>query len=468
MVSWKLISKINDKTKNSLLDKIPDNCVLESYICSCGYNHFLIKHPNENNNYHCKKCNNEQFYNANSVWKDSASLFDQYLENDFIYKYEIKKDIKQISLFYTIEIPIDINYSTKKINYKKMKIFSFNLKSTGEYKENSIISLKGETITKIYNYFEDYLNKDNYFNLPQHPTDKLTTKRAIFFLKNKYLKDFEFCYWDDIPIIKTDELHVKQALMHIAKYPKSKSVKRELYKNYQRQMSNTKKFESAMIVVFFETIKNISFLKMLLRKTFTYSTYKKPDKEGLLALVTFFKKYYTEKQIRNFFLSQKSDFHGDLLYSIIGMYPIIEYKLKKRCNINPIYDEFTRIYIEHQYETKKDNKFSYSKVKKKQCYEIEGYQVKLPNNVQELYDWGDSLQNELAVYLESLSFGIHTVFGFFKNKNLLFFVDIFERNIETAKGKKNRELTKKENDILLKWFKQYSPQIIVPPKEFDL
>ena len=99
--------------------------------------------------------------------------------------------------------------------------------------------------------------------------------------------------------------------------------------------------------------------------------------------------------------------------------------------------------------------FQYDERFAKSCIHIEDYQIKLPQNGKELYDWSNHLQNCLSGYGKRIQGKETIVFGFFKDDKIKFVVEIKDNKIAQASSKYNKDLQDEEKILILRWFKKY-------------
>lgn len=82
---------------------------------------------------------------------------------------------------------------------------------------------------------------------------------------------------------------------------------------------------------------------------------------------------------------------------------------------------------------------------------LDKYIIKLPTTGQELWQWGENLQNCISSYAFKISTYATAIYGFFIDDDLKFVVELEYTEVLQASGYKNRLLTKYEQIILNQW-----------------
>lgn len=88
-----------------------------------------------------------------------------------------------------------------------------------------------------------------------------------------------------------------------------------------------------------------------------------------------------------------------------------------------------------------------------------GYNVNLPNNNLELYEWANDLRNCLAGYEDRIRSHKTTVYGFFIQSNLIFAVEIQMGAIIQAHRKYNYPIEPQQRKILNLWLKESKERV---------
>ena len=96
--------------------------------------------------------------------------------------------------------------------------------------------------------------------------------------------------------------------------------------------------------------------------------------------------------------------------------------------------------------------FTYEDVFNQATVNLETYEIKLPQNGKELYEWSNELHNCLSIYYKSIQKRETTVYGFFLENEIKFAVEIRDNEIIQAKAKYNNDLNSSEKDFVFSWF----------------
>jgi len=142
---------------------------------------------------------------------------------------------------------------------------------------------------------------------------------------------------------------------------------------------------------------------------------------------------------------------------ILNQYKIIKYDLKKeykkaKCTPRGIHDEFVRILNKNKYKHLQNKTLTYEQKQYDALIKIEEYEVKLPNNGAELYEWADTLHNCMASYLDMIKGGKTIIYGFFKDNKIEFAVEIKNDTIIQAYRSYSRDLVLEQSVLLNDWF----------------
>ena len=347
MVSWRLVTKFDDM-HHLFSDVIQTDYFVETYICSCGDTQFIVKHKDQKIDYQCAKCENVKFYDANLAWNNFTYFMQQHEDIEFAYEYRIKYMYSTLESLYVIKIPYSIDFISQEVFYGEKPIYTLAITEDGKIEKSYVQQLENRVIATINKNLLDEVNDIDSFECPKPKNKKITLEIAAFFLKNRHLKEFEFYYWDSAPKKTNKHLYVNDALMYIADYPKAKSIKKAIYKNYLRQMQDRGRFNSIAIEVFCKTINDsnivVKLLDLPLDSFVSSSIYPKDVQEFIL----FLKGYYTEKQILGFFSSQQLSEHPSLFEDILIIFTIIQKDglddifQKVVCKPVALYDELVR------------------------------------------------------------------------------------------------------------------------------
>lgn len=459
MIAWKLTTDFNEQ-RHLFFEKVETDYVVETYMCSCGHKDFIIKHSEQKLDYMCQECENTKFYDANTAWKDIVYFSNYHFDFEFIFEYDMQIMDDKISSIYIIQIPSDIDFSSRKVIFSKKQVCSLVLESDGELTENYLLKFNQEILATLKKNLTQYINNNRCFNIPDSGDKELNLTMASFFLKNKHLKDFDFYYWNKIEEFKAKDISIDGALEMIANYPKEKSVRKAYYKHYIEQLYNHGCFYSSFLEAFCINIKDTNILVRLLNIVFTDSLYRDIHREHLNEVLNFLTQYYSDKQILNLFSSSELQNNEYLLKDTLSEFnyskDVIENKFRKvACKIESLHDEFVRCTKEERYKHIHNQILDYTNEELKPCIKTNNYQVKVPKIGKELFDWADDLHNCMAGYFDEIKNNKTIIYGFFEEDVLSFAVEISDKRVVQSSGKYNADLTIIQHDIFIKWFELF-------------
>jgi len=98
------------------------------------------------------------------------------------------------------------------------------------------------------------------------------------------------------------------------------------------------------------------------------------------------------------------------------------------------------------------------KHKLKPCTKMNTYEIKLPQNEQELHAWAETLHNCMAGYYDRIVQNETLIYGFILNNKIEFAVEISEGYLIQASRACNDDLLLHQQEVLQKWLKRYFPQ----------
>jgi len=459
MIAWKLSCDFNTQ-KHLFADKITTQYVVETYICSCGFTDFVLKYLEDRVEYECDRCQNSEFYDANSAWKNLSHFLAQSKELVLNFDYDLFEEKRHILSRYYTSIPTSIDFLRGKVFYSKKDVHSVTLTREGELKENYSLGFSQTISSALKENLTECINEHNYFNIPKTEKKELTLAMAIFFLKNRDLKEFDFYYWLGVERLKGQELSIEKALQVITNYSNAKSVKRAIYKNYVTQMSEHSSFDFTFTEVFCKLIEDVNILSRLLSLNVRSSKHNKIESKSLYKFIEFLKKQYSEKQLLRLFSYPEFKSHKHMFRDLVRefMYNsnvVVANFHKVSCRVQALHDEFVRCTSEERYKSTFESSLSYTKKEIKPCVAIATYEVKLPNDGKELFEWAEELHNCMAGCFESIKNSEIAIYGFFKEETLVFAVEISDNELVQASGKYNTRLTTQEGKALYKWFKLF-------------
>jgi hypothetical protein len=462
---WRLTTEF--EKEQHLFSGIKSDYLINSFLCSCGDESFIVYKKQNWNGYTCPDCGNDTFNDANFAKKNFIFLI-KYCDMKFDYDYELQVDDKKIRASLVTQIPDTINFLRKKINYisigKQFLEIDYEGNIEDDRKDDEEIDwLKDYKTTykqmedMITNYIDEHLKE---LNLHLFKNKNFTLKQASFFLKHSNLKEFEFYSWTDLHYLPEDvDFTIEDAFKFLLCNKKEKSIKKALYSNHNKQIKNTKQYSISLPYVFIKKLKDPNIIVKLLK----LNLYELPiAKYSVEVLIDFLLLGYSEKQIYSLFLELQSNreayFLNDVMREIRSIENINQFYAeheKPRCTLSHIHNKIINYGIQERKKEIMSKSLTISDHNKKLCVNVDEYKVKLPQNGKDLYNWSRELDNCISSYFSEIENQNTSIYGFFKKDILKFAVEIRRKRILQASGKYNRRLDEKEEKVLTKWFSRF-------------
>lgn len=487
-ISWYLNADINDL--RSLFSHVILPYNVDSYICNCGHIETIIKDQNSiADKYICSSCENENFYDANKYqnnyfWYDSIkNLFDE----EFIFSLQpittYDNETKILKSLIQINVPNSIDLASNKASYKSKTLFEIQIDEFGNLKEilhaNFDLNLQ---ITEDEKRFCEYVSEEelvnknpflasfkkkilktfiqnsNYFKSKiLHKTKSL--EEFYFFVTHHHLLDTEFYKWKNIELLPKDkELTIIEALDYVLNYRTEKTLKKLVFENYAKQIREYKCYDFIYIYSITKCIKDVNILNRMLNIDLKSHIDEMPNSFYLISFIEFLSSKYTDKQIENLFISYSKNELFWLIDTVSIFSEVIDYIDEfevPKCKIENLHDDIIRF---HQMVLNKhliDVKFDYEDKFLDACTNIEDYQIKLPLDGIELFNWSNKLQNCLSGYWKLIKEKRTVVYGFYLDNEIKFAVEIKNNKIVQSKSKYNKDLQNKEMNLVKGWFIEF-------------
>lgn len=486
-IPWR-ISKCLDSEKNQLFYNLVDtNYIVHGYVCSCGQEELILSLNEGIPEYSCHQCGNEVFHDANFAHKFFELFLEKYgvapkVEDafDFSYKFEDEYfyDLTDVSLplefeykvtvfddhiisSYKTSIPIpkEIDFSRKKISSTPIHLYSIVLYNNGTVKEDYCVPYNYTFMQTIKRNLDEYIKVQQcVFGISKPHNESLTYKSLLFFLEHPWLKEYDFYLWDCVAHLPKEPLDMTQALLYMLQGKTHKSLKKAIFVNYALQKKQYGSFQTVFIRTIIGTIKDPNFIVDLLYTEQRFERLSFHDTLFVIDLILFLRGYYSEKQIVSLLLQMQSfdDEMIDILREFYYIRSEVETLFRKtKCSWIAIHDEMVR--CAHYKRTKHlmDEKLYYYQEYEKAIAKVLGYDVKLPYNRWELYEWSQKLHNCLSGYFDDIAKGRTIVYGFFIGTELQFAVELQDGKIEQAKGIYNRSLNPVQKEVLDVWYQRF-------------
>lgn len=496
LTPWKLTKQLS-QTNNLFQDEnLP--YLVDGYRCSCGAKSIVIRNDKESKKKRCSECDNELFFDVDLCTKQ-AFWYDYFFESKAQSKWTVDYDDIYddfVSSIFGLQEHLD---SQQARGRKSIETLPFHFKTIFKKENETVYILYGfehiytidlaadsfqETFFSIYKYGIDLSSGENTYNYMLEIDEKIqydfqlqlfeylqlndlidfpfvkqirTLNQLSFFLQNKHLIEYQFINWRDISFIPNQPTTIQQGLDLLLVAGGEKSVRKELYKNYERQLTTTRRFTTVFIKPFLSLIKDCNIRVNLLKMDFPHleEEYFCIDKFVSFLLLH----NYSEKQIYDFL--NKIDFDSDkdmsLFKDTMQLFNdlLIEpsYFKKVRCTLSLLHDEFIRATREVYLNKIYTQKLHYTKQERATCKKVREYHIKVPRDGYMLYKWSDLLHNCLSGYFHRILDKQTTVYGFFQGKELVFAVEIRDKMIIQASSKWNAKLNETQKEALMFWYK---------------
>jgi hypothetical protein len=482
-ISWYLNFHIND-VKTLFSDMILPYEV-DCYICLCGNKEIIIKNAMDSLiKFVCPICENSSFINANDynnnyIWYEKI---EDLLPSDFLLSLEpnvkLNEKDKILSCSIDLDIPILVDLCSEQITFNKKSIYELNTNSSNEFENKLNANFDLYSDTSDYDiYFKnitenDLISKNIYLSDYQRKILKKLQIQAVskvlkrtqsidqfeFFLKNDKLLEIDFYYWKEIDLLANENtLTILDALDYIGNYRNEKTLKKAIFQNYKTQMREKKSYSFIYIYSITRYIKDINILNRMIDINLKEHIEFMDNSYYLFKFIEFLSSKFTDKQIEKLFLSYEKNLPFWLVDSVALFSEIIDYlddfQISK-CKYDVLHDDIVKY---HQIVLEKElfnTKFKYDEKFLDACVNIEDYQVKLPLTGIELYDWSNTLQNCLSGYWKLIKEKKTIVYGFYKDDEIKFAVEIKNNKIVQSKSKYNKDLESRKLNLVLGWFKE--------------
>jgi len=479
---WHLILNINNIRTIFQEQILPYE--VECYICSCGKNEIFIKNSfTKLEEYECNECGNIEFYKTsdyqkNVTWyEDITNIFPE----DFLLSLDqqtlFNEEEKHFSSNINIYIPSSIDLASNKISDDKKTIFQISIDKYGflvqktnvNFNLNSLLSKNEEwnaegieeselinRHTILINYKKKILNKLKQLTKSNLLKKTISIEQFSFFLKNDYVLDLDFFYWKNIDFLDYKEnLKIDDALDFIGNYRSEKTLKKAIYIDYRNQMRKFNTYDYRYIYSVACCIKDANIAIRMLEFDFRIHLTFIDEINSLYLYMNFLTTLYSDKQIEKLFekYSLVEEFWlVDSIHLFLQVINIIEDFPKTKCNYSNIHDNLVKFHNIRLEDVLMNTIFTYEDVFNEAAVNLESYEIKLPKNGKELYQWSNELRNCLSSYYKSIEKRETTIYGFFLENEIKFAVEIRENKIVQAKAKYNNDLNSSEKDFVFSWF----------------
>lgn len=470
--SWLLNTKLNDHTNLFVDDTVASNYFARVYSCKCGSEE-IVTGDFYNNEYSCPHCRNSSFIDVEEIKKDPESFILEYYHHKFIklnFKFHTKVAIhnNKVEALALIKIPSSINFLEKEILKEDLIIASAPY--TPKIKPIENIPLRAiekelQKLTTQKQLFAPFIDR----KLSSIYSRK--EKQFEFILNHYNLKDLEFIKWSDTHFLTKIHYTIETALLELANMKQSKSIKHAIFENYLYQIKTYKSFNPLFIYAITSKFSDVNHIATLIDLKENFPVIE----DGFLfgAFLEYLLSRYTQKQVTHYFIKLQSLNHHYLLRDTLLTFRRLGKSLydetkKVKCTPNIIHDNLVQISLKIKYKNRQINHFEYSELQLSHLVNIGRYNVNLPKNNLELYEWADELQNCLAGYEELIASHRTTVYGFFIQSKLIFAAEINKGAIVQAYQKYNISLEAEQRKILRLWLKESKERVFIAKQSQNL
>lgn len=453
------------------------------FLCRCGqvdqlHSAALIAH---HPSHACSNCGNryyldsDMFLNNPKVTRWSKFYWDtENLKNDegwIVSTYAMipvpDYTIQKIRLKKIVLAAISLSFVGKH-NYKKwehgpLKKHIFNGRRKAEMLEETI---EAELMEKLSSFVlaspvpeMDWMAEQD---LPES-VGMSRIKMYAFFLRNPHLKEYEFFYWKSFDVFRklsASYPSVKEMLACILNFRQEKSIKRACYISYERSMKQLGYYDPTTDYIFAHQISDRNFLLQLISMDAEVKArlWQELRWDDIETFFVFLKEHYTQREITALFQNIGNSYYLRDVVQMLrgGMVDFIrEHFQKVRPSIEKLHDEF--IYIGNLGEGALEEKriFEYHKNDLMAQTTKEGLEYRLPETITILFGWSRHLHNCMYGYSQTIHEMRSIIYGVFREKELLYAIEIKNDRIVQALGRYNQPIEKEDRRKIDLWFEEF-------------
>jgi hypothetical protein len=456
-----------------------------TYLCACGEQKIIHKNKQEDLvKYSCEVCgDNTRFRNAedyysNSIWYNCIeNLFDK----EFLLSLEPKIDFdeknKALNCNICIKVPEYFDTKSNEVIFLHKSIFRISTDESAKLEYQLIANFNiSEKVTERYSDIGEISAKELSNRNPTLKKYKATIIRELtlksvsntlkqaknldefeFFMNNSHLKNSEFFQWENINLLPSNtDFSLEKALEYVSNFRPEKSVKKKINENYIKQLNKHNKYNFIYVYAITRCISDVNILTSLIELDLSehFSYIDSPCK--FIPFLKYLNHKFSEKQSKQLFKQYKNNEHFWLNDSVTIFFEIenrCEHLEIKRCRYDDIHDSMAKYHSMLIEDDMRNTQFTYENKFINACKLVKNYEVKLPANGRELYEWSNELMNCLSSYGSAIDDKRTVVFGFFEENNIKFAVEI-DYEINQASAKYNKKLTEDDYNLVLDWFSE--------------
>lgn len=467
--SWYICRPIS--ACRSLFGKEKLDYFVHAFVCRCRMQHITITNNTKIPHYTCH-CGNRQFLDQYSYQNSHKELL---AKIDTPMTFILTKTHATVKMHFLK--PVGINISRDIVEYLPKEAYSLTIdlhsgKYTPKFRYKIGDDVKRYAKKALIDYIgEHYLGKHliNYSHL-NIDTVSASEKEdmVLFFLQRPHIKDAHMYYWNmpqDLYCLLKEHQDTQTILTFLMHHRNEPSVKRAFYERYFAQMQQNY-FDPLTPYIICRAFKDPNIVCTLLRKT---SLRLSSNREyrifttlmDFLAALEILQTYYSQKSIISMLLD--SSFETLIWEDVVHML-----QLQKESGILETHFQKPHCKLQEIHEALAHNE----QIRKTQIQNVSFFynahdcsatglwkdelEFKLPKNAQTLCLWGESLQNCLCSYIDSITTRKSLIYGIFMHSKLLYAIELDNTyNIIQVSGFKNQSLPQHHLKQIDKWHKTY-------------
>jgi len=453
---------------------------IHHYICKCGeVDQFVNIAINIHHPYHsCSRCKNTHYLDSVMFLNDSNVV----RWSSFHWNIETIKSEESWSMRAYSTIPV-FDYDLQKIRLKRVTLATTTLyfNGTTSYKEDNPMIMEKyvynnlESMSTIKELVDNDLEESLCRFILESPIDttkwiqetainKYTSTEKLklfsFFLQHPHLKEYDFFHWDNFAVFETISKEyntVNKLLSYVFNNRKEKSIKKAYFNSYIQSMQINGSYNYIADYIFSHHITDRNFLLELICIDVKIKHVLFNDGHFVLMeeLLAFLKEYYTERAITKLFtnLEHYTNAARDTIWIFQGENKnnLKEHFRKVPLSFRNLHNEFIRIQNLIKVNYCDGVTFEYHENDLKAEGQRGEFTYVLPKTTHTLSDWGRNLHNCMASYSREIHKKKLIIFVIFKEKKILYAIEIRGSKIVQALGKYNQDIEEEDRKEIDEW-----------------
>lgn len=310
--SWRIVSDFNQLNHLFSASNILADYIVETFICTCSHKEFIVRDSSQELHYHCKKCGNDKFDSTDDFWNNSAKRAYSDLPFDISTPHHIEITQQHITASYGVHVPSSIEFSKPRVVYDYQPLLYVRLNRDGTIEKSNMREFE-YTRSKLQNELEErllaHISHNDVWGIPHNKGAILSLDEIKFFLEHPHLKEYDFIRWQSYYLLPPKiDFTIEDALMYLSYNPSAKSVKKAIYKVYDKELSMLNKFSSAHLYTLTSIFQDVNYLKKTLNHYHYYNDFSDEIENCILfSLMRLLQNYYTEEELCYFYISLTDD-----------------------------------------------------------------------------------------------------------------------------------------------------------------